>query len=129
MKNYQQNKSIYVAVLSLTFMLVFISYVYAKDIHSTNEGGEWCKNSTWISGEIPGDNDNVFIEGKVIVNCPAFADSVYINLDCILEISSMDSMQCHYIKMEEKGDRKGAIQNYGIINVEQKPEIKNEEEY
>ncbi|MFH1052669.1 MAG: hypothetical protein V1779_17245 [bacterium] len=129
MKKYQQNKSICVAVLSLTFMFVLINYVFAKDIHSTKEGGEWCKNSTWISGEIPGSNDNVTINGKVFVNCPAFADSMHINFDGLLIINETDSLQCHLIMLEEEGDKKGTIQNNGIIIVTDKPEIKKEEEY
>lgn len=104
----------------MVFGLMVFNSLSTKEIRSTKEGGNWCVPSTWVSGEIPGDNDNVVIDGKVLVNCPAFGDTLKINPDGLLIVNSTDSLQCHLIILDEKEGKKGVIQNNGMIIVSEK---------
>jgi hypothetical protein len=115
--------------LTLIFLLVFLTTVSTKEIRSTKEGGNWCEPTTWVSGEIPGENDNVIIDGKVSVNCPAFADSVHVNVDCLISVNPNDSLQCHFLRLEEKDGKKGNINNMGKIIVFEKKAVEEKEEF
>jgi len=117
------------AITVIVLLTLIFGFITAKEIHSTKEGGNWCESTTWQSGEIPGNNDNVTIIGQVLVNCPAFADTLLVKPNGLLIISETDSLQAHCIILEEENEVKGKIQNKGLIIVDEKPEFKKEEEY
>jgi hypothetical protein len=115
----KKQNSIAIIILVASVFLVFNS-VLTKEIRSTKEGGNWCEPTTWLSKEIPGESDNVIIDGLVMVNCPAFSDTLKISPEGKLFISPKDSIQCHLIIIDEKDGKKGQIQNLGLISVEEK---------
>jgi len=120
MKNIQKRNYTFVIILTVVLGLLIFNSLFTKEIRSTKDGGNWCVPGTWVSGEIPGDNDKVIIDGKVFVNCPAFADTVLVNVDGMLMISEKDSLQCHLLILDEKDGKKGEIRNLGIIIVGEK---------
>lgn len=117
-KYFHSKKSL--AIISFTMIFLFLTSLSTKEIRSTKEGGNWCEPKTWVTGEIPGENDKVIIDGEVLVNCPAFANEVFINVDGFMKISEKDSLICNLIILDEKDGKKGQIQNKGIIIVEEK---------
>lgn len=71
-----------------SFMTIFILLAagLGADIYSTTQGGGWNDPNTWIGGVVPGNNDNVVINGTVYVPNPAsclnltvFGDGVLMN--------------------------------------------------
>lgn len=126
-KYFHSKKSL--AIISFTMIFLFLTSLSTKEIRSTKEGGSWCSPNTWVSKEIPAENDNVIIDGEVLVNCPAFADSLFLNPTANLVINSTDSLQCHYVKFIEIDSKKGNIHNNGKIIVEEKQVVEEEVAY
>lgn len=120
MKKFTKKHNSVAVIILVALVFLFINSVMTKEIRSTKVGGNWCEPSTWVSGEIPAENDNVIIDGEVLVNCPAFADSLLLNPTANLIISSNDSLQCHYVRFIEIDGKKGNIKNNGIITVKEK---------
>jgi hypothetical protein len=56
------------AVVTIIAALAAFASAWARDIHSTLEGGLWTSSTTWQSGTVPGQADNVFLHGPVAVN-------------------------------------------------------------
>jgi hypothetical protein len=53
-------------LLTILFVL-FTVWSSGQTIYSTETGGQWQNNSTWIGGVIPGSGNDVVIDGTVIV--------------------------------------------------------------
>jgi len=129
MKKYFKKQNSFMLILTIAFLLMLFNSLNTKEIRSTKEGGNWCSPNTWVSKEIPGTEDNVIIDGEVLVNCPAFADTLLVGIDGYLRISEKDSLNCHMIILDEKDGKKGQIKNLNIINVEEKKRKQDVEAY
>jgi hypothetical protein len=71
--------------LSILF-IIFIIFIFAtpnnvdaQEIVSTQEGGLWDENSTWLGGIIPGEGDDVIINGEVIMSSDIIVRNIYID--------------------------------------------------
>lgn len=95
-------KKYIVAILTaLSFLLLF------ADISSTADGGNWNAPGTWIGAVVPTANDNVIINGTVLVNTTASCLDLTINSTGILQNSSSSSYHLHVY---------GNLNNVGIIS-------------
>jgi trimeric autotransporter adhesin len=52
----------------LLLLVVFLPKMNAATITSTTGGGNWSAGTTWVGGNIPSSNDEVVINGSVIIN-------------------------------------------------------------
>lgn len=58
--------------------------MFATDISSTSAGGNWNVGSTWIGGGVPGSNDNVTINGPVLLNIDTYCQNLTLTASGIL---------------------------------------------
>ncbi|MGE4443416.1 MAG: hypothetical protein AB7E37_00300 [Candidatus Altimarinota bacterium] len=61
-------KKIIQLLLIFSFFLYGIGISYAATISSTLNGGNWNNTGSWIGGSIPGEYDDVIINGPITVN-------------------------------------------------------------
>lgn len=113
--------------ISLAAFLFITGNVFGKEIHSTKEGGNWDDTKTWVNGEIPGKGDNAFIEGKVVAKKDTCCDSIWVELDCRLEILVGVTVTCRSITFNKENGREGSIMNSGIFVVDLTFNMKEED--
>ncbi len=73
------------------FAILFSALVClsALDIHSTTAGGSWNQTATWVEGQVPGPDDNVWINGPVKVTNNSQCHDLYISDGCLLRNKEM----------------------------------------
>ena len=90
---------------------VVIDTLSAPVIYSTASGGDWSSESTWIGGVVPTANDNVVVDGDVVVNYSKFeCKNLIISKDKKLSSTSFNGS---YAELKVHGDlcNKGVIGN------------------
>lgn len=51
--------------------------LHSAVINSTEEGGNWADESTWVGGKVPGAEDDIVINGLVITNGGSYSTKTY----------------------------------------------------
>ena len=74
--------------LSVILLVTTLAVSLSKEIKSTEKGGDWFIPSTWIDAEIPGENDDVIINGNVTSNKPITCNDLTINKDASLILNT-----------------------------------------
>ncbi len=63
-------------IITLVTMLIMSSFgLQSAVINSTEEGGSWKEETTWVGGEMPTTEDDVIINGTVITNGGSYSTS------------------------------------------------------
>lgn len=70
-------------------LLSALACLSALDIHSTAAGGSWNQTATWVEGQVPGPDDNVWINGPVKVTNNSQCHDLYISEGCQLRNEEM----------------------------------------
>lgn len=108
-------------------MCFIVSNLNSADIHSTKVGGNWDDINTWVGGTVPGKGDNAFIESKVVARKDACSDSIWVELDCRLEILNNTTVTCRSFTMKKENGFEGKLSNYGTLVVDISFNTKEEE--
>lgn len=69
----------------LVFLFISHPYFFSQTITSTTTGGLWDYTGTWVGGVIPGQNNDVIIDGTVTVNQTCNIRNLTINSGKILQ--------------------------------------------
>ncbi|MFC2130686.1 hypothetical protein ACFLSQ_04570 [Bacteroidota bacterium] len=115
-KKSKKRKTLAVLIAVVALFLV-VSYLFAGEIHSTKEGGDWGDKETWVDGAVPGHEDNVVLEGKVVVSSKEFCDTLTVKIGSLLYIDTKGVLTCTVLISEEKDGEEGIIENKNIIKV------------
>lgn len=81
-------KNLICSVICLTAMLLVGSSLMAEEFISTEKGGLWENPSTWVNNKVPQKNDDVQINGNVIVNSQIECKNINIQENKKLEFSN-----------------------------------------
>ncbi len=115
-------------LIAVVALLLTVTYLFAGDIHSTKEGGDWRDKETWVDGSVPVYEDNVVLEGKVVVSGKEFCDTLTVKIGGFLYVDAKGVLTCTVLIREEKDGKEGGIENNNIIKVGAY-EIEREDKY
>jgi hypothetical protein len=70
--------------ISIIIILLSFNIIYSQTITSTTSGGQWSSTDTWIGGVIPGDINDVIINGPVDMDWSRTVKNLTINSSKVL---------------------------------------------